>query len=129
MTSAALALAGLLLRSPAARELALRPTLAVEALDHHVPIRVLRAVAMRESGFRWWKIGDHGLALGIGQIHADAIPGYPLTRFERVDARSGAHFMALRLVIARRRCHGRPGWEANYSGRACGGDVYRLAER
>jgi hypothetical protein len=122
----ALLAASLLLHSPRARQLALEPLMRLEAREHGIPLRVLNAVAVRESGLRWWASGDHGHALGLGQLHEDAIPGYPLTRWERLDPRSGAHFMALRLLIARRRCHGRPGWEANYAGKPCGGDVYRF---
>lgn len=95
-----------------------------ESREHRVPVRVLVAVAQRESQFAWWAVGDHGAALGVGQLHASAVPGYPLSRFERLDPRSGVHWMAVRLALSRRRCHGRANWESEYSGRRCGSPVY-----
>ncbi len=126
----ALVLVAALHAGPKVREAALAPLLHREAKEHHLPFGLLAAVAERESTFRYWKVGDHGAALGIGQLHADCIPGRVLSRRERMDVGTGVHWMAARLAIARRRCGGPVAhWAANYSGRRCGADPYRLAAR
>jgi hypothetical protein len=110
-----------------ARELVLRPLVAHEAREHRLPFTLLAAVIEQESTWRYWKRGDHGAALGLGQLHYDCIPGRVLSRRERVDVGTGVHFMAVRLELARRRCGGGPARYAdNYNGARCGRDVYHL---
>jgi Transglycosylase SLT domain len=111
------------------RERTLRPLLAREAREHRIAIRTLEAVATRESSLQPWRRGDHGEAWGLFQLHADAIPGVHLTRAQLADVASNAHFGALRLALARKRCGGKPErYAANFNGRRCGVDVYHLAD-
>lgn len=120
----AIALLAALHGPPKVSEAALRPLIAREAREHHVPASLLRRLVHRESAGRYWAVGDHGRALGLGQLHVDAIPGVTLTRAERIDVATGMHWTAARLELARKRCHGRPNWASNYSGRPCGVPVY-----
>ncbi len=116
--------------APRARERALAPLLHREAREHRLPYGLLAAVVERESTWRYWKRGDHGLALGLGQLHPDCIPGRWLTPRERVNVGTGVHWMAVRLELARRRCGGEPErYAAAYNGARCGRDVYHLAAR
>lgn len=126
MTTTALTLAALLARSPAARELLVRPSMQEAHRSTGVPLRVLVAVGRAESGFRWWKRGDKLAARGAFQEHADMLPGRALTVEQRTAAGS-ATLAALRLLLGHRRCGG--GWAAagaNYSGRGCSADPYGL---
>lgn len=115
------------LHSPRAdvREHALQPLLLREARAHGLYASRLRVMAYQESTFRVGKIGDHGKAAGLLQVHGDAIPGSHYTRAELLRPDVNVHVACLRLLLAKRRCGG--GWrrfEANYNGRACGVRVY-----
>lgn len=116
---------------PAVRARALEPLFAREEAEHHLPRGLLAQVARRESGFRVWAVGDHGRAFGVFQVHSDAIPGVRLTPDQLMRPDVNAHAAALRLVLARRRCHGGAAatWAANFNGRRCGANPYRIAAR
>lgn len=130
MTLSALALvAALHAPTPAARARALAPLLEREARAHHLPPRLLRAVAAHESTFRAWAIGDHHRAFGLFQVHRDAVPGVTFTREELMRPDVNAHAAALRLELARRRCGGLPEhWVDNFNGARCGRDKYHLGK-
>lgn len=51
----------------------------VEARRQGVPIPLAVAIAKQESSLIPWKIGDHGLAYGLYQLHCGLQHGKPLT--------------------------------------------------
>lgn len=110
------------------RERAVRPLIVREAREHGLSSRLLTKVAFRESSFRFRLRGDHGKAVGLFQVHGDAIPGRRYTRAELQRPDVNAHVACLRLLLARHRCGGAPRhYAANFNGMPCGVDVYRLA--
>jgi hypothetical protein len=128
---AAAALLAALYGAPAVRARALEPLFAREEREHHLPRGLLAKVARRESMFRVSAIGDHGRAFGLFQVHSNALPRTRLTPAQLMRPDVNAHAAALRLVLARRRCHGGIAamWAANFNGRRCGTNPYRIAAR
>lgn len=122
-----LALFAALHSSPSVREHTLRPLFAREAKAHHLSLRLLVAVAFRESTFRVDARSGHG-DLGVMQIRRGcATRGYDrLSDAQLMEPAVNVHLGASRLSLARAKCHGAPArrWLSGYAGLACRPSTY-----